>query len=168
MCPDLFINQNKSDKAIENACAYLEVPRNRLNIISAGKGLFAGNLQYIESGIETNAGNRILKIPPDMDNINDIKTTADFILVIEKETALNRLIQEKFFDECNCICITGCGYPDMQTREFIRRIVDEFSWVPVLVLTDFDPHGFKILCTYTFGSVNMCGECDSLAIPFAH
>ena len=166
--PEVFITQKKSDKAIENACAILEIPRNRLNIISAGKGLLSGNIEFSEAGMQTIVGNRILKVPLDIDEIFEIKTQANFILIIEKETGLNRLVQERFFVECSCIGITGCGYPDMQTREFIRRIVNEFSWLPVFVLTDFDPHGFKILCTYTFGSVKMCGECDSLAIPFAH
>jgi meiotic recombination protein SPO11 len=168
IAPELFKTQTKSDKAIENACALLEVPRNRLNIISAGKGFVSGDISFVEAGIETVAGNRVLKIPQDIDEVSDLKTTAQFLLIVEKETCLNRLVQEKFFDECKCIGVTGCGYPDMQTREFIRRVVDEFSWIPVLVLTDYDPHGFKILCTYTFGSAKMCGECDYLAVPFAH
>ena len=168
MCPGLFGTQRCSDKAIENGSNLLEVPRNRLNIIGAGKGLVSGSLNYTEAGIDTCVGNRVLKIPLDMDEISDLKTTADFLLIVEKETVLNRLVQEKMFEEVHCIAVTGCGYPDMQTREFVKRIVDEFSWIPVLVLTDYDPHGFKILCTYTFGSAKMCGECDSLAVPFAH
>ncbi|OMJ69737.1 hypothetical protein SteCoe_32462 [Stentor coeruleus] len=168
MAPEIFENQLKSDRAIERASALLEVPRNRLNIISAGKGLISGSLVFAENYIETPVGNRIVKIPQDMDLITDIKTDADFVLVIEKETVLNRLVQEKFFDSCKCIGITGCGYPDLQTREFAKRVINEFSWIPVLVLTDFDPHGVKILTTYTFGSLNRAGECDQLALPFAH
>lgn len=168
MAPELFGVQSKSDKAIERTSALLEVPRNRLNIISAGKGLVSGSIVFAENYIETPVGNRIAKIPQDVDLITDAKTDADFILIIEKETVLNRLVQEKFFENCKCIGITGCGYPDLQTREFAKRLVNEFSWLPVLVLTDFDPHGVKILTTYTFGSLSRAGECYQLALPFAH
>lgn len=164
----LFINQEYSDRAIENACNLLEIPRNRLNIIGAGKGLVSGSIEYVESGINTVIGNRILKIPLDIDEISGIQTSAGFILIVEKETVLNRLVQEKLFEKVDCIAVTGCGFPDMLTREFVKRLVNEFSYMPIFILTDFDPKGFEILSTYTFGSAKMCGECDSLALPFAH
>ncbi|CAG9321339.1 unnamed protein product [Blepharisma stoltei] len=166
--PKLFGKQNNSDSAIEQAASLLQVPRNRLNIISAGKGLIAGNVSYCDSEVQVQVGNRVCKIPPDMDVVSNIETDAEFIIIIEKDTVLSRLVDEHFFDSYNAIGLTGCGYPDLVTREFARRIIEERGWIPVFILTDFDPHGFQILCTYTFGSFKLSGECDSLALPFSH
>jgi meiotic recombination protein SPO11 len=164
----LFQNQKTSDKAIDYACYILEVPRDRLNIFASSKGLVTGSISFYEQGIFTEVGERTVKIPSDMDSISDLSTKADFILVVEKDTALSRLVQEGFFADASCVGVTGCGYPDLATRQFLRRLTSEFPWLPVLVLTDFDPHGFKILSTYTFGSRKMAFECDYLALPFAH
>lgn len=168
LAADLFREQKFSDKAVEYACGLLEIPRNRLNILAAGKGLVAGNIVFSENGGSTDVGNRIVKVPFDVECIAELRVQAEFVLVVEKDTVLNRLVQEGVFEVFNMVAVTGCGYPDLGTREFLRRIVNEYSWIPVFILTDFDPHGFKILCTYTFGSTAMCSECDSLALPFSH
>lgn len=163
--PMLFESQTHSDKALEAVSQLLKVPRNRLNIIASPKGIISGSITYIEDDMETTVGNRILQIPSDPDYIT---TSASFILVIEKEAVLHRLINEEFLSRYECILISGKGYPDLSTREFLHRLVNEFSHIPVLVLTDCDPHGFRILCTYTFGAMARPGECEYLAVPFAH
>lgn len=166
--PKLFSSQLNSDSAIDTAAALLQIPRNRLNILSAGKGLVAGKISFNENDTLIEVGNRICKIPPDIESINNILIDADYILIIEKDTVLTRLIEEKFFENHNAIAVTGCGYPDLLTREFVRRIIEEFSYLPTFIMTDFDPHGFQILSVYTFGSYKSSGECDSLALPFSH
>lgn len=166
--PGLFTTQAVSDNTIELLACILQVPRNRLNIRSAGKGLLAGSLAFYENESYTTVGNRICKIPPDLDSVPYIETDAEFVLVIEKDTVLSRLVDEEYFRTVKCIGVTGCGYPDMPTREFLRRVIAERPQLPVLVLTDLDPHGFQILCTYTFGSAAKATECDLLAIPTAH
>ena len=166
--PSLFIVQKASDKAIDYACCLLEIPRDRLNILASSKGLITGGLSYLEQGQMTVVGNRTVKIPADLDTVSEMSVEADFILVVEKDTVLSRLLQEGFFDWVKCIGVTGCGYPDLPTRQFIRRLVNEFPYLPVLILTDFDPHGFQILCTYTFGSLHLALESDYLSLPFSH
>lgn len=166
--PALFKLQKASDKAIDYACCLLEVPRDRLNILASSKGLVAGGISYLEQGKVTEVGSRTVKIPADLDTVSEISVQAEFILVVEKDTVLSRLLQEGFFDWVKCIGVTGCGYPDLPTRQFIRRLVNEFPFLPVLILTDFDPHGFQILCTYTFGSVHLALESDYLSLPFSH
>ena len=38
------------------------------------------------------------------------------------------------------VLITGCGYPDVQTRVLLRRI-SEMTDVPIYGIADWDPHG---------------------------
>lgn len=45
----------------------------------------------------------------------------------------------------------GKGYPDVNTRRFLRRLWDELQ-LPPLALVDADPHGISIHCVYRFGS----------------
>ena len=128
----------------------------------------AGSLTYYENEVKVKVGNRIVKVPNDLDHVAGLQPDAEFVLVLEKDTALNRLVDEGYFQTRRCIAITGCGYPDLPTREFLRRLIEEWSHLPVLVLTDCDPHGLHILCTYAFGSEQRVAECDSLAVPTAH
>jgi meiotic recombination protein SPO11 len=44
-------------------------------------------------------------------------------------------------------------------------VVDEFSYLPVFALVDWDPSGFEILCTYTFGSASQAALSRYLAVP---
>ena len=129
MAADLFQEQKFSDKAVEYCCSLLEIPRNRLNILGAGKGLIAGSIGFCENNQPTEVGNRIVRIPFDVDCVGELRLDAEFILIVEKDTALNRLVQEGLFNEYNIVGITGCGYPDLGTREFLRRIVNEFSCI---------------------------------------
>jgi DNA topoisomerase VI subunit A len=58
-------------------------------------------------------------------------------------------------DSCESIiyvlCSQGKGYPDVNTRRFLRRLWDELQ-LPPLALVDADPHGISILAVYRFGS----------------
>lgn len=47
--------------------------------------------------------------------------------------------------------LKGKGYPDVNTRRFLRRLWDELQ-LPALALVDADPHGISILAVYRFGS----------------
>ena len=41
---------------------------------------------------------------------------ADFILVVEKETIFNSLLEMRFVHMFNCVLLTGKGYPDDATK----------------------------------------------------
>jgi meiotic recombination protein SPO11 len=47
--------------------------------------------------------------------------------------------------------VQGKGYPDLCTRELCARLWRELQ-LPVLALTDADPHGLHIAAVYKFGS----------------
>jgi meiotic recombination protein SPO11 len=68
----------------------------------------------------------------------------------------------------------GKGYPDIQTREFVRllatheRFMDrqlDTSHLKIFALMDFDPDGIAILSTYKHGSISLAHENDSLVAP---
>jgi len=67
--------------------------------------------------------------------------------------------------------LQGKGYPDIQTRGFVRllsthnRLVGRElgpSHLGVFALMDFDPDGLAIMSTYKHGSVSLAHENDSL------
>ena len=48
------------------------------------------------------------------------------------------------------IIITGKGFPDYATKQFVKKLICEKPNLPVFFLGDFDPYGFDILCNYCF------------------
>jgi len=46
-------------------------------------------------------------IPPYIDRITDIKSDAEFIILVEKEAVYLRLAEDRFYDKYPCIVITG-------------------------------------------------------------
>jgi meiotic recombination protein SPO11 len=56
------------------------------------------------------------------------------------------------------------GYPDIQTRHFIRLLSRHRPEIPILALVDFDPDGIGIMSTYKYGSVSLAHEIN-LAVP---
>lgn len=89
-----------------------------------------------------------------MDKIEDIRSDAEFIILVEKEAAYMRLAEDRFYQRYPCIIITGKGQPDVATRLFLRRLTDTLK-IPVLAMVDSDPYGLKILSVYMSGSKQM-------------
>jgi len=46
-------------------------------------------------------------IPPYIDRITDIRSDAEFIILVEKEAVYLRLAEDRFYDKYPCIVITG-------------------------------------------------------------
>ena len=82
-------------------------------------------------------------IPPYIDRITDIRSDAEFILLVEKEAAYMRLAEDRycsyafgvfccllsharidarFYMKYPCIIITGKGQPDVASRLFLRKV----------------------------------------------
>ncbi|KAH0458370.1 hypothetical protein IEQ34_013685 [Dendrobium chrysotoxum] len=100
-------------------------------------------------------------IPVCVEEVKDIVSVAQYILVVEKETVFQRLANDKFCDRNHCI---GRGYPDVSTRRFLQRIVKQLH-LPVYCLVDFDPYGFDILTTYRFGSMQLAYDAKLMRVP---
>ena len=159
--PSLFGNQDVVDTVIEDIACCLEVPRTSLGVIACQKGLVAGPLQWISNGIVTDCSKKVEQIPSIIDSIQGQKTRAVAVLVIEKETVFQRLVQSSIVHEV--ILITGKGVPDYSTRLFIKLLEDSFD-IPIVGLFDSDPFGIFIFFVYRFGSRSSAYDGMNMAI----
>lgn len=182
---NLFESQIITDTIIENIAATFEVNRNFLHILSSEKGLVVGPLSYFhKDGKEISCDDQLEQyhpIPQLIDDIKYLKSTASYVLIVEKHTIFNKLVESKFHKLNNCILITGKGYPDLGTRKLIHRLHHELL-LPVYALyvilslislssnlykfrVDADPHGIDILLTYCRGSPTNCYDSLSSTCP---
>lgn len=164
---NLFQKQEHSDPMLDDVATMLGCTRSSLHVIASEKGVVIGNLRFVEAGDEidcTKMGVGAKGIPPHLDKVTNIRSEAEFILVVEKDAAFMRLAEDRFYNEHKCIIITAKGQPDVASRMFLRRLKEELR-IPVLALVDSDPSGLKILSVYMSGSMNMSYDSASLTTP---
>nr|SVE94376.1 EOG090X09ZG [Simocephalus serrulatus] len=162
----LWGNQMTLDNTVTQMTRLLNLPRRCLNIGATSKGLVAGALNFLDGegklvNCQTPTG---ILIPNDVEKLSEFRSKALLVLVVEKDSTFQKLIDDKierFIGDC--ILITGKGYPDVNTRRFLRRLWDELQ-LPLLALVDADPHGISILTVYRFGSQNL-EDIEHLATP---
>nr|SVE86890.1 EOG090X09ZG [Daphnia similis] len=162
----LWGNQPVLDSTVTQMTRLLNIPRRCLNIGATSKGLVAGSLNFLDGDgklVDCQSPTGIL-IPNDVEKLSQFRSKAFHILLVEKDSTFQKLIDDKiesFIGEC--ILITGKGYPDVNTRRFLRRLWDELQ-LPALALVDADPHGISILAVYRFGSQNL-EDIEHLSTP---
>ncbi|XP_078179888.1 spo11/DNA topoisomerase VI, subunit A protein isoform X1 [Carex rostrata] len=167
MDPALFVDQAVVDHIINDICVLLRCSRHHLNVVPVGKGLVMGWLRFKESDRTISCiknPNTEHPIPVCLEDVEDMVSVAQYILVVEKETVFQRLANDKFCDRNRCIVITGRGYPDVPTRRFLQHLVEHLH-LPVYCLVDSDPYGFDILTTYRFGSMQMAYDAKLMRVP---
>ena len=166
MAVNSFESQNSSDALIEDIGAMMKVARPSINIWASSKGVVIGNVTFRERGdfIDCTKMGSGKSITPNVDDITDLQSDAEFVLVIEKDAVFNRLAEDHFYDYVPCILITAKGQPDMATREFLRKIDSELQ-LPILAIMDADVYGFEIMRVYSVGSKALSFESRSLAVP---
>ena len=163
----LFVDQSESDGVLDDLACMIGCTRSNLHVVASDKGLVVGRIQFEEDGDEidcTKMGVGGKAIPPYIDKIDNIRSDAEFVLLVEKEAAYMRLAEDRFYHKYPCIVITAKGQPDVATRMFLNRIASELQ-IPVLGLVDSDPYGLKILSVYASGSKNMSYDSASLTTP---
>ncbi|KAL4618672.1 hypothetical protein ACB092_06G027500 [Castanea dentata] len=117
--------------------------------------LVMGWIRFLEGGRKfdcINHPNTAYPIPVQVEEVQDIISVADYILVVEKESVFERLANDQFCNTNRCIVITGRGYPDIPTRR----------WKLSLLLYNVSHHiaiyvTYLFVFMYLFGiSVNIC------------
>ncbi|MHA1377966.1 MAG: hypothetical protein ACTSRG_06255 [Candidatus Helarchaeota archaeon] len=165
---ELFLkDQKNSDKNIEDLATLLRTIRNSTHIVAGTKGIAIGKLKIRDSGDVIDLerlGTGGWGISPFLDKVEIVESDAEFILVVEKEAALIRLTEEKFWRDYPCIILTAKGQPDVATRMFLRRLSKELG-LPVFSLVDSDPYGHYIHSVYLRGSKKLSYESPFLATP---
>lgn len=168
--PELFKKEQKvSDSIIEDLAVTLGVTRPCLRVVAAAKGTCIGDLTLQEGGdvFNTNQlGRGGWSISPFIDEVEIKDCGAEYILVVEKDAAMIRLIEEEFHKKNKCLLITGKGQPDIATRRLIR-LLHKQEELPVYILTDSDSYGMQICSSYKRGSIALSFESPYLAVPDA-
>uniref|UniRef100_A0A1D1YDQ0 DNA topoisomerase (ATP-hydrolyzing) n=1 Tax=Anthurium amnicola TaxID=1678845 RepID=A0A1D1YDQ0_9ARAE len=167
MHPSVFLEQKVVDQAINDICILFQCSRHNLNVVPVGKGLLMGWLRFTDGSRKFDcmrSPNTAYPVPVHVDEVEDVKSVARYILVVEKETVFQRLANDKFCEKNHCVIITGRGYPDVSTRRFLRYLVEKLC-LPVYCLVDCDPYGFDILTTYRFGSMQMAYDAKLMCVP---
>lgn len=120
-----------------------------VGLIATSKGLVAGNLTlYFTDNqiIDCNVPGGAL-IPQIISNIISIRAKAKFVLIVEKDSIFQKLLEENITDLLSCILITGKGYPDIGTRMLIKLLSEKLD-IPIYIIVDADPFGMDIMCVY--------------------
>lgn len=164
---NLFKEQKNSDRSIEDVATMLYTTRNSTHIVAAPRGSCVGRLRIRDQtdiiDLESQ-GSGGWTISPFLDQIEIIESDAEFILVIEKNAAMMRLSEARFWRSYPCILITAQGVGNVATRMFLKRLNKELN-LPTFTLVDSDPYGHYIHSVYLRGSKRLSYESPFLATP---
>lgn len=163
----LFGEQKNSDKSIEDIATMLYTTRNSTHIVASAKGSCIGRLRIRDKNdiIDLEGlGSGGWTISPMLDNIEILESDAEFILVVEKDAAMIRLAEARFWRKYPCIILTAKGAADIATRMFLKHLSKDLN-LPVFSLVDSDPYGHYIHSVYLRGSKRLSYESPFLATP---
>ena len=167
---NLFQDQKNSDASIEDVSTLLKTTRNSTHIVASAKGTAIGRLRIKDKNdiIDLEGlGSGGWTISPMLDNIEILESDAEFILVLEKDAAMIRISEARWWRQYPCIILTGKGAADMATRMFLKRINKVLN-LPTFALMDSDPYGHYIYSVYLRGSKRLSYESPFLATPNMH
>lgn len=137
-------DQTETDTLLNRVCLGLKIRRNELNIFPNFKGLVFGAMKVGGENLgdyEAFPSGRAIDFPED----KPMAVFAEFALIVEKETVFSDILARNFAQKFPTgLLITGRGYADFPTREFVRRIFRTKSDLPFFYLGDLDPYGLEI------------------------
>ena len=129
-----------ADRAIDKTCEILAKVSNKMGsfarssvaIFASSKGMVYGAVTWtMPTGARFDAMlGTGLSIEPNMNGIKfSIKPEVESIIVVEKEAVFQQLATEQSgqMDYTRTIIVTGKGYPDVSTRLFLRKLLDQYS-----------------------------------------
>ena len=83
------------------------------------------------------------QIPNNPDTIEFLDADIDFVLCVETGGMRDRLIENGFDEQYNCLVVHLKGQPARATRRITKRLHDELD-LPVVVFCDGDPWSYRI------------------------
>ncbi|RDE16323.1 MAG: hypothetical protein C4K47_01710 [Candidatus Thorarchaeota archaeon] len=164
---NLFRDQRYSDKIIEDVASMLPTTRDSIHVVAAARGSAMGRIVIRDAGDRidlTQMGTGGWAITPFLDQVEIVESDAEFILLSEKDAAVMRLAEAKYWNRQPCIVITGKGSGDIATRAFLKTMVKELE-IPAFALMDSDPYGHYIYSVFLRGSKRLSYESPFIATP---
>lgn len=168
---ETFADQAECDPVIEDCEVLLESLREELHLYAQKKGDMVGDILLVDRGDEIDCarmGSGGYGIPSivEPDVIEFKRSSAEFILHVEKDTVWQRFNEDKFWRKHKCILTHGGGQPPRGVRRLLHRLHSELK-LPVYCLLDNDPWGYYIYSVIKQGSINLAYESQRMAIPDA-
>ncbi|WP_256299843.1 DNA topoisomerase IV subunit A [Haloarchaeobius salinus] len=170
-----FNGQDESNKLVEDLEIVSEVKREDFHMRPEESGAtLIGPLELIE---QTRRGERQIhcqedvgeggyQIPNNPDTIEFTDHDIDFVLCVETGGMRDRLVENGFDTDYNCLVVHLKGQPARATRRITKRLHDELD-LPVLVFTDGDPWSYRIFGSVAYGSIKSAHLSKYLATPEA-
>ena len=170
-----FSGQDESNSLVEDLEIVTGVTREDLHMRPEESGAtLMGPLELRE---QTRRGEREIhcqqdvgeggyQIPNNPDTIDFLDHDIDFVLCVETGGMRDRLIENGFDDEYNCLIVHLKGQPARATRRITKRLHDELD-LPVLVFCDGDPWSYRIYGSVAYGSIKSAHLSEYLATPEA-
>ncbi len=142
---ETFDEQGESDTVIEDVEVTLNAMREELHLYAKNAGAMVGPITIVDSGDEIDCsrmGSGGYSIPSicEPEIVQFKKSSAQFILHVEKDTVWRRFNEDKFWVEHKCILTHGGGQPPRGVRRLLNRLHHELK-LPVFCLLDNDPWG---------------------------
>ncbi|EGT36296.1 hypothetical protein CAEBREN_28993 [Caenorhabditis brenneri] len=157
--------QRNLDSSIKSICELLDENRSNLNILSCGRGILRGAITFLVKDVGVIDARVQEVLITDALLHSELISEANFILVVEKDTTFQKLIDENFQQMFpRGILVTSKGYPDIATRNVIKMLSDKKKF-PIYGLFDADPHGIEIYLTYKYGAIKESAEGRGAFVP---
>ena len=170
-----FSDQDESNQLIEDLEIVSEVTREDFHMRPEESGAtLMGPLLLRE---QTRRGEREIhcqkdvgeggyQIPNNPDTIEFLDADIDFVLCVETGGMRDRLIENGFDEQYNCLVVHLKGQPARATRRITKRLHDELD-LPVVVFCDGDPWSYRIYGSVAYGSIKSAHLSEHLATPEA-
>jgi meiotic recombination protein SPO11 len=164
---NLFREQKYSDKIIEDVASMIQTTRDSIHVVASARGSAMGRVTIRDGGdlIDlTRMGTGGWAVTPFLDQLEIVESDAEFIILSEKDAAVMRLAEAKYWNRQPCIVLTGKGSGDIATRAFLKMLVKELE-IPAFALVDSDPYGHYIYSVFLRGSKRLSYESPFIATP---
>jgi DNA topoisomerase-6 subunit A len=171
-----FESQDQSNRVIEDLELITDVRREDMNMRAEESGAsLIGPLKLKET--TDTRGERVIHcqddigesgytIPNDPDDLEFIDHDIEFVLEVETGGMKDRLVENGFDEEYNCLIVHLKGQPSRATRRLTKRLYDDLG-VPILIFTDGDPWSYRIFGSIRYGSIKSAHLSKYLATPSA-